>query len=177
MKHSLLLLPFYSVWAEENHPPAVEAANPFSGGADPFTTIVLVILLILIVWFLLRVQSSQVDTSDLEHGDHGHDAHGHTAHQAEATPTMAPPVASAGPDDLRKIEGIGPKVESLLNNAGINTFAQLADTAVDKIQSILDEAGYQYMNPGTSPEQARLAAGGNWEALQKLQDELNAGRS
>ena len=36
-------------------------------------------------------------------------------------------VVSTEGDDLTKIEGIGPKIAELLNNAGITTFAQLAN--------------------------------------------------
>jgi large subunit ribosomal protein L21 len=32
-------------------------------------------------------------------------------------------------------------------------------------------------DPGTWPEQAELAADGNWDALKKLQDALNAGKA
>ena len=75
------------------------------------------------------------------------------------------------------MEGIGPKVSSVLNAAGIMTFAQLAAAPVEALQAVLDAAGYQYMNPASWPEQARLAAAGDWDALKTLQDELNAGRS
>lgn len=173
MKLFLLFQPVFSVWAEEGHPTATEALDPFSGGADPLTTIVLVLLLIVIVWLLLRSQVSQVDTSDLDHDGHGHDAHGHDDH-GHAEPVA--PAASAGPDDLKVIEGIGPKVQTALNAAGITTYAGLAGTAVDKLQEILDAAGYQYMKPASWPEQAALAAAGDWDALKKLQDELTAGR-
>ncbi len=80
-------------------------------------------------------------------------------------------------DDLKVIEGIGPKIAELLINAGINTWKQLADAPVDKIQSILDAAGpsYQMAKPGSWPQQAALAAAGKFDELQSLQDELIAG--
>ncbi len=82
----------------------------------------------------------------------------------------------APPDDLKKIEGIGPKVERLLNEAGITTYAQLANADLSKLAEILEEAHLQMMDPGTWAEQARLAAAGHWEALQKLQEELKGGK-
>ena len=82
----------------------------------------------------------------------------------------------AGPDDLKKLEGVGPKVEAVLHAAGIKTFDDLAAAQVDHLQSLLDASDYQYMDPGSWPEQARLAAAGDWEALQKLQDELLGGK-
>ena len=82
------------------------------------------------------------------------------------------------PDKLRKLEGIGPKVEQLLNESGILTFAQLAQTEVNRLRAILEEAGgvFKAMDPASWPEQAALAAKGDWDALKTLQDQLDGGR-
>lgn len=84
----------------------------------------------------------------------------------------------AGKDDLKKIEGIGPKIESLLNEAGIFTFAMLAGSDVEKLKEILEAAGSRYRihDPSTWTKQASLAAEGNWDNLKKLQDELKGGK-
>ncbi|HSF80641.1 MAG TPA: hypothetical protein VLA49_05385 [Anaerolineales bacterium] len=81
-------------------------------------------------------------------------------------------------DDLKIIEGIGPVVEGILRAAGITTFAELAgaESRIEEIQARLDEAGYYYMYPNSWPEQARLAAAGDWEAFQALKEELKRGR-
>jgi predicted flap endonuclease-1-like 5' DNA nuclease/glutathione synthase/RimK-type ligase-like ATP-grasp enzyme len=81
-------------------------------------------------------------------------------------------------DDLKKIEGVGPKIEELLNQAGITTFATLAKTATDKLKSILDAAGkrYQIHDPSTWAKQAKLAADGKWDELTKWQGELKGGK-
>ena len=79
-------------------------------------------------------------------------------------------------DDLTKLEGIGPKVEKVLNEAGIMSFADLAHAEAAKVQEKLDAAGMQYMNPEGWIEQAKLAAAGDTEGLAKLQDELKGGR-
>ena len=52
--------------------------------------------------------------------------------------------ASVQPDDLTKIEGIGPKVAQVLNASGILTFAQLAQTDVNRLRAILQEAGPRF---------------------------------
>ena len=84
---------------------------------------------------------------------------------------------AAGPDDLRKIEGIGPKIAGILRDAGIETFAQLAETEVARLREILRAAGLRSLaNPETWPEQARLAAAGDWAAMETLQNELQGGR-
>ncbi len=81
-------------------------------------------------------------------------------------------------DDLKKIEGIGPKIEELFNNAGISTFAGLAASSLDRLAEILEEAGPRYSvhNPATWSEQAKLASEGKWDELSDLQAKLDGGR-
>lgn len=95
------------------------------------------------------------------------------AKKVTAKKTTAKPSA----DKLTKIEGIGPKIASLLNDAGIVTFADLGATKVGVLRNILAEAGNRFKmhNPSTWAKQAKLAAKGNWDKLKKLQDELNGG--
>ena len=82
------------------------------------------------------------------------------------------------PQDLTLIEGIGPAISRVLNEAGIVTFAQLAGAAADRLREILDAAGprFRIAQPASWPQQARLAAEERWDALQELQDSLIAGR-
>lgn len=85
----------------------------------------------------------------------------------------------AKPDDLKRLEGIGPKIASVLQAAGIATFAQLADTGVGRLRQILEDADPRLLSladPTTWPDQAALAAGGEWDALKALQQELKGGR-
>jgi predicted flap endonuclease-1-like 5' DNA nuclease len=81
-------------------------------------------------------------------------------------------------DDLKAIEGIGPKISELLHGAGITTWLALSHSTVSKLQEILDKAGsrYKLANPGTWPKQAELAAEGKWKELQAYQEELTGGR-
>lgn len=86
---------------------------------------------------------------------------------------------AAGPrDDLKIVEGIGPKIEELLFKAGITTYGQLAATSVQQLKDILAEAGSRFAmhDPGTWSAQALLAANGEWENLKAYQDFLNAGK-
>ncbi len=82
------------------------------------------------------------------------------------------------PDDLKVIEGIGPKIEQLLYEAGIRTYAQLAATPPDRLREILEAAGprFRLADPTTWPEQAALAAAGRWDELSELQASLKGGR-
>ena len=79
-------------------------------------------------------------------------------------------------DDLTAIEGIGPKIAGVLRQAGIGTFAQLAATDVARLTEILHEANLRLAVPESWPEQAELAAAGDWDALKELQDRLKGGR-
>lgn len=94
----------------------------------------------------------------------------------EATETVAQTVTG---DDLKLIEGIGPKIAELFYAAGITTFAQLSETSTARMQEILDGGGPRYSthNPMTWGHQASLAAEGQWDELKELQDELNGGKA
>ncbi len=81
-------------------------------------------------------------------------------------------------DDLKVIEGIGPKIEQILFSKGITTYGQLAATSVQQLKDILAEAGSQYAmhDPGTWSAQALLAANGEWENLRAYQEFLHGGK-
>jgi len=103
-----------------------------------------------------------------------------TATQAQgiASAPEAPAKAEKA-DDLKKIEGIGPKIASILTESGIDTFEKLAQADPEKISALLIEKGgkrYAMHDPSTWPKQARLAAEGKWDELQQWQDQLKGGR-
>ncbi len=82
-------------------------------------------------------------------------------------------------EDLKIIEGIGPKIEGLLKADGIANWSDLAAASVDTLKAILKKAGdrYNVHNPSSWPQQADLAAKGEWNQLKQLQDELIGGRA
>lgn len=88
------------------------------------------------------------------------------------------PKAAAPKDDLTIVEGIGPKIAELLNNAGIVTFADLAKAKPAAIKKVLEAAGkrYQMHDPATWPKQATLARDGKSAELAALQAELKGGK-
>ena len=81
------------------------------------------------------------------------------------------------PDNLQRIEGIGPKVEALLAKQGITTWKRLSVSGIGELKRILKTGGtaFQLHDPTTWPEQAELAAANKWAELDKLQKELNGG--
>jgi predicted flap endonuclease-1-like 5' DNA nuclease len=82
-------------------------------------------------------------------------------------------------DDLKVVEGIGPKIESVLREAGLGTWADLADADEDEIRTILraEDERLRIHDPRTWSRQARLAALGEFEALKAWQDVLGGGRA
>lgn len=81
-------------------------------------------------------------------------------------------------DDLKKLEGIGPKIEQVLNAAGIQNFDQLAALTPEVIKPLLDNAGGQFKmhDPKSWPYQAELAAKGDWDRLKEYQNLLIGGQ-
>jgi large subunit ribosomal protein L21 len=151
------------------------------------------------------IQEAKPEVAAEAHDDHGHDqphAEAPTVVQTETAPTAlaaapekavavaekketavvsppAPPPAPVAvePDDLKKIEGIGPKIEGILHEAGILTYAQLAAADVSYLEKVVrEDAGIRVAFPTTWPEQAKLAADGLWDTLEKLQEDLKGGR-
>lgn len=85
--------------------------------------------------------------------------------------------ATAKPgDDLKIIEGIGPKVARILTQAGYGTFTALAKAKAAEVDKVLDAAGLQMMDSAGWIDQARLAAKGDMAGLAKLQEKLKGGR-
>lgn len=83
---------------------------------------------------------------------------------------------AAKPDDLKKIEGVGPKIMEVLVENGISTYAELANTKVEKISELISDVRGNHV-PDTWPAQAKLAAEGKWDELKKWQDELDGGKA
>ena len=97
------------------------------------------------------------------------------------TPKPTPPPVSNGNsdgDDLKKIEGVGPKIEQLLNDGGIKSYADLINAGSDQIKEILVAAGPQYKvhDPSTWGNQAKLASEEKWDELLQMQTELKGGK-
>lgn len=81
-------------------------------------------------------------------------------------------------NDLKAIEGIGPKIEKLLQESGIMTWKELSETSVDILNEILDKGGpkFSLADPGTWPKQAKLAAEGRWAEFEEYIEHLNKGK-
>ena len=106
---------------------------------------------------------------------------------ADAAPVLIPFDADAAKaafgkkikqDDLKIVEGIGPKIEGLFHNFDIKTWKALSEASVSKCQEVLDSGGdrYRIHDPASLPMQAKMAYEGQWKELVKWQDEHKAGK-
>ncbi len=157
-------------------------------GSTPIWVPLLILLLVILLfwWGLTRNNINELEEETAEHHSELEAAHAEEiTEQPEAEveseefiePDVDPePVTGVEPDDLKLIEGIGPKITSVLAEAGIVTFAQLAEMDEQQLTIIVrDDAGIKLAKPATWPKQAHLAATGRWEDLEKLQEELHGG--
>lgn len=147
--------------------------------------LIIFIIVVLIVWWAL-IRNAKAYRPDFEVHSHeeGHAVEAEHAPAVAETETVVPPVklvetAPTEPlksDDLTLLEGIGPKINRLLHEAGIRTFAQLAVSEVSELRAILDPAGLQFIDPSSWAAQARLAAEGKFDELKTLTASLKGGR-
>ncbi|MCK8480315.1 50S ribosomal protein L21 [Psychroserpens algicola] len=95
----------------------------------------------------------------------------------KAAPKAAAKKATGKADDLKKIEGAGPKAAEALVNAGYETFAKVAKAKPEELSAVLSEASSRlaHIVTDTWPKQAKLAADGKWDELKELQDRLDGG--
>lgn len=79
-------------------------------------------------------------------------------------------------NDLKIIEGIGPKIEGLLKLGRINNWEDLAEAPLERIEKILEDGGdrFKLAIPSSWPIQAQYAIQHNWVKLKQYQDEINA---
>lgn len=106
----------------------------------------------------------------------GHAAEPHESHGAPAPSVAAVSTVSSGVDDLKVIEGIGPKIALALNGVGIRTFADLAERDPNDVERIVRDAGVRMVgHADTWIEQAKLASSGKVAELEALQKQLRAG--
>lgn len=155
--------------------------NLFGLGLNVNTVFYIGVVLVAIgavLWLALTHPWKQFD--DLEtpyytgHHDHDHhdSAHDEALQDTETTHITAADVVN---ETLTVIEGIGPKVESLLKEAGITSFAQLAASSPDDLKAILKAAKLHVANPTSWPRQAQYLVDGDQEGFLAYTAELRGG--
>ena len=133
-----------------------------------------------------RLEKSESDlaaalaANQSEHTGHPNKpGHGHKPPKKEEAPIEPEVIVPNTPistdkEDLKIVEGIGPKIEKLCNDKGIWTFSELANTPLEALQQMLDEAGpdFRSVDPQIWKYQAELAAAGKWEELKAYINDL-----
>jgi predicted flap endonuclease-1-like 5' DNA nuclease/predicted nucleic acid-binding Zn-ribbon protein len=102
-----------------------------------------------------------------------------SAKREQVADDVAPARAGSrhGIDDLQRVEGIGPKISSALQNAGIGTFVRLASASDDRLRDALASAGLTFAPSLTTwATQAGLIVSGDEAGLTEFQTALIAGR-
>jgi len=135
--------------------------------ADMWWLILILIVVIVVIWWLLRQNAQATEVPAHEEP---------VQEQIPSVRAETVPTEPVKPDDLAIIEGIGPKIASIFQSAGISTFAQLAAQEPANLKDILEKAGLRLGDPTTWPQQAKLASEGKWDELQSLQETLKGGR-
>jgi predicted flap endonuclease-1-like 5' DNA nuclease len=144
---------------------------------------------------ILKTAGDQYTGPNAIHSGHGsHQDHGHeletvtsAASSVKAQTTgdgsvvereIVVPPHTGSEDDLKKIEGIGPKIERALKDRGIRSFQALSGMSIEDLQYILDtsEGNFAGNDPVSWAQQATLAAEGRWSELKELQDRLDGGK-
>jgi predicted flap endonuclease-1-like 5' DNA nuclease len=79
-------------------------------------------------------------------------------------------------EDLTQIEGIGPKVQAALYEAGFTTFAQIAGAAPADLENIVKSKGVRLVGHTDSwPAQAKLLVAGNATSVEELKHRIKGG--
>lgn len=145
-----------------------------AGGRDMFPLSLGLLAVAVLFWIWIR-RDAQAESSD-----DAVDAAQEAAAEAEALVAKrrevrrdVQPAASIQPDDLTRLKGIAAGYQRILNEAGIRTFAALAETSADELRAIFSAASRAApVGLETLPSQAQLAAEGDWEGLKALQDKI-----
>ena len=144
-----------------------------AGGRDMFPLSLGLLAVALLFWIWIR-RDTMAETSD-----EAVKAAEEAAAEAEALAKRrevrrdVQPAASVEPDDLTKLKGIAAGYQRILNDAGIRTYAALADTSADELRAIFSAASRAApVGLETLPRQAELAAKGDWEGLKVFQDTM-----
>ncbi len=148
-------------------------------GADATGEIIIMLLVAFILGYLLRWLMNRF--WGCEHcSESALEAEMKNAAPAAAAvaPAPAAPTRKVRQDDLKIVEGIGPKIAQLLVSNGINTWDALAKADVSRLKEILESGGdrFRMHDPSTWPEQAMLARDEKWDELDEYQEFLNGGK-
>ena len=129
----------------------------------------------------LRLANNQLqaDLSSCEESLSEQSSHpGHREYHFDAKSAKAIFGRFINEDDLKIVEGIGPKIEGLFHNYNIKTWKALSRVSVAKCREVLDSGGEKYRlhDPASWPMQAKMCYQGKWKELYRWQEEHKHGK-
>ena len=123
--------------------------------------------------------NENVDYTDVDEVD-GTEAKAAAIAADEAEAAAEPEVVAEPepePQDLRRIEGIGPKIEAALQAAGYTTYAKVAGASVTDLREALAASGIKFAPAATSwADQAQYLVDGDETGFAEYQDYLVGGQ-
>ena len=133
-------------------------------GTGAFGAIVLIIFGAILLWFIIL---PSLWPGFIE---------GMMSKPSSATPAHAAATQATGPDDLTRIEGIGPAINRVLGEAGITNYSQLASGEQDNFVGILEAADISFTKSvATWAEQAGYLLRGDESGFKAYTDYLDGG--
>jgi predicted flap endonuclease-1-like 5' DNA nuclease len=86
--------------------------------------------------------------------------------RSSASTSKAPKAKAAAPDDLTQLNGIGPRISSILSDGGVTTYAELEHTDPSDLRKMIAQGGALPPSSLDSwPTQASYAVRGDWQGL------------
>jgi predicted flap endonuclease-1-like 5' DNA nuclease len=86
--------------------------------------------------------------------------------RSSASTSKAPKAKAAAPDDLTQLNGIGPRISSILSDGGVTTYAELEHTDPSDLRKMIAQGGALPPSSLDSwPTQASYAVRGDWHGL------------
>ena len=86
--------------------------------------------------------------------------------RSSASASKAPKAQAAAPDDLTQLNGIGPRISSILSDGGVTTYAELEHTDPSDLRKMIAQGGALPPSSLDSwPTQASYAVRGDWQGL------------
>lgn len=152
---------------------ALNAVIATENGRDMFPWSLGLLAVAILVWIWMRRDAMAEGTAEaVKAAEDAADEAEALAKRREVRRDVQP-VASVEPDDLTKIKGIATGYQRVLNDAGIRTYEALAATSADELRAIFSAAGRAApVGLETIPQQAELAAAGDWDGLREYQDSI-----
>lgn len=144
-----------------------------AGGRDMFPLSLGLLAVAILFWIWIRRDANAEASNDAVQAAQDAAAEAEALAKRREVRRDVQPAASIESDDLTRLKGIAAGYQRILNDAGIRTYAALAETTADELRAIFSAASRAApANLESLPKQAELAAAGDWEGLEAYQESI-----